>query len=58
MGDRIVVMRDGRIHQVGPPLQVYEHTVNRFVAGFIGIRLALAEDKMHFFDPETEQVIR
>ncbi|MBI4391551.1 MAG: sn-glycerol-3-phosphate ABC transporter ATP-binding protein UgpC, partial [candidate division NC10 bacterium] len=36
MGDRIVVMRDGRIHQVGPPLQVYEHPVNRFVAGFIG----------------------
>ena len=36
MGDRIVVMRDGRIHQVGPPLEVYEHPVNRFVAGFIG----------------------
>ncbi|HEU5395310.1 MAG TPA: sn-glycerol-3-phosphate ABC transporter ATP-binding protein UgpC [Candidatus Methylomirabilis sp.] len=36
MGDRIVEMRDGRIHQVGPPLQVYEQPVNRFVAGFIG----------------------
>ncbi|MGH7359994.1 MAG: ABC transporter ATP-binding protein [Candidatus Methylomirabilales bacterium] len=36
MGDRIVVMRDGRIHQVGPPLQVYANPVNRFVAGFIG----------------------
>jgi multiple sugar transport system ATP-binding protein len=36
MGDRIVVMRDGRVHQVGPPLDVYEHPVDRFVAGFIG----------------------
>ncbi len=36
LGDRIVVMKDGRIQQVGPPLAVYDQPANRFVAGFIG----------------------
>jgi len=36
MGDQIVVMRDGRIEQTGSPLQLYDHPVNQFVAGFIG----------------------
>lgn len=36
MGDRIVVMKDGVIHQIGNPLEVYNHPVNKFVAGFIG----------------------
>ena len=36
MADRIVVLRGGRIEQVGPPLELYNHPVNRFVAGFIG----------------------
>jgi multiple sugar transport system ATP-binding protein len=36
MGDRIAVMRDGRIQQVDAPLGLYTHPVNRFVAGFIG----------------------
>ncbi len=36
LGNRIVVMKDGRIQQVGAPLEVYDHPVNRFVAGFIG----------------------
>jgi multiple sugar transport system ATP-binding protein len=36
MGDRIAVMRDGRIHQVDTPLGLYSTPVNRFVAGFIG----------------------
>ncbi len=36
MADRIVVMRDGRISQVGAPLELYDHPVNTFVAGFIG----------------------
>jgi multiple sugar transport system ATP-binding protein len=36
MGDRIVVMKDGLIHQVGAPLEIYESPVNMFVAGFIG----------------------
>jgi multiple sugar transport system ATP-binding protein len=36
MGDRIVVMRDGFIQQIGTPLTLYNQPVNRFVAGFIG----------------------
>jgi iron(III) transport system ATP-binding protein len=35
-GDRVAVMRQGRLHQVGTPLEVYTHPVNRFVAGFMG----------------------
>jgi multiple sugar transport system ATP-binding protein len=36
LGDRIVVMKDGLIQQCAPPLEVYEHPVNRFVASFVG----------------------
>ncbi|MEM8756716.1 MAG: sn-glycerol-3-phosphate ABC transporter ATP-binding protein UgpC [Planctomycetota bacterium] len=36
LGDRICVMADGVIQQAGPPLEVYDRPVNRFVAGFIG----------------------
>ncbi len=36
MADRIVVLRAGRIEQVGAPLQLYNEPANRFVAGFIG----------------------
>ena len=36
LGDRVVVMKDGRIQQAGTPLAVYGNPVNRFVAGFIG----------------------
>lgn len=36
MGDRIVVMKDGLIQQVGEPLELYFRPANRFVAGFIG----------------------
>jgi multiple sugar transport system ATP-binding protein len=36
MADRIVVMRDGHIEQVGTPLQIYDAPVNSFVASFIG----------------------
>ncbi len=36
MGDRIVVMRDGNIHQIADPLTLYDQPSNKFVAGFIG----------------------
>ncbi|MDQ5872679.1 MAG: sn-glycerol-3-phosphate ABC transporter ATP-binding protein UgpC [Acidobacteriota bacterium] len=36
MGSRIAVMKDGRIQQVGTPLEIYERPVNLFVAAFIG----------------------
>jgi multiple sugar transport system ATP-binding protein len=36
MADRIVVMRDGLVEQIGGPLELYDKPVNTFVAGFIG----------------------
>ncbi len=36
LGDRIVIMKDGFIQQVGTPQEVYNHPYNLFVAGFIG----------------------
>ena len=36
LGDRIVVLANGRIQQVGRPIELYRRPVNRFVAGFIG----------------------
>jgi multiple sugar transport system ATP-binding protein len=36
MADKIVVLRDGRIEQVGSPLELYNRPCNQFVAGFIG----------------------
>ena len=44
LGDRIVVMRDGKIQQSDTPLKTYNHPNNRFVAGFIGM------PPMNFFD--------
>ena len=36
MGDTIVVLREGRVEQVGSPAELYDRPANRFVAGFIG----------------------
>ncbi len=36
LGDRVVVMKDGRVQQIGEPLELYNAPANRFVAGFIG----------------------
>ncbi len=36
MGDKIVIMKDGNVHQVDTPLNLYNNPVNKFVAGFIG----------------------
>ena len=44
LGDRIVIMRDGRIQQSGTPQDVFEHPSNVFVAGFIGT------PQMNFFE--------
>jgi spermidine/putrescine transport system ATP-binding protein len=42
MSDRIAVMNDGVIEQLGPPRDIYEHPATRFVAGFIGTSNLLA----------------
>jgi multiple sugar transport system ATP-binding protein len=44
LGDRIVVMKDGLVQQVGTPLELYRRPVNRFVASFIG------SPAMNFFE--------
>ncbi|MEM0947288.1 MAG: ABC transporter ATP-binding protein [Pseudomonadota bacterium] len=36
LADKIVVLRDGRVEQVGSPMELYNNPVNRFVAGFLG----------------------
>jgi multiple sugar transport system ATP-binding protein len=36
LGDRVVVMSDGKVQQAGPPLEIFERPRNRFVAGFLG----------------------
>ncbi|MBQ9437113.1 MAG: ATP-binding cassette domain-containing protein, partial [Lachnospiraceae bacterium] len=44
LGDRIVIMKDGVVQQVGTPQEVYEHPANLFVAGIIGV------PQMNYFD--------
>ena len=49
LGDRIVVMKDGMVQQIGTPQEVYSHPANLFVAGFIGM------PQMNFYDAELER---
>ncbi len=44
LGDRIVIMKDGVIQQIGTPQEVFDHPKNQFVAGFIGV------PQMNFYD--------
>lgn len=48
MADRIVIMKDGVIQQVGKPMELYDHPKNQFVAGFIG------SPQMNFFPVTLE----
>ena len=48
MADRIVIMKEGIIQQVGKPMELYDHPINQFVAGFIG------SPQMNFFDVTVE----
>ena len=50
LGDRIVIMRDGFIQQIGTPQQVFDHPANLFVAGFIGT------PQMNYFDGHLSMV--
>ncbi|MFL9924630.1 sn-glycerol-3-phosphate ABC transporter ATP-binding protein UgpC [Herbaspirillum lusitanum] len=50
LADKIVVLSEGRIEQVGTPQQLYHHPANRFVAGFIG------SPKMNFIDGSVAAV--
>ncbi len=44
MSDRIAVFSDGRIEQVGTPIEVYEHPANAFVADFVGVSNVVERD--------------
>ena len=49
LGDRIVIMKDGVIQQIGTPQEVFDHPANLFVAGFIGM------PQMNFYDAELTE---
>ena len=49
LGDRIVIMKDGVIQQIGTPEEVFNHPANLFVAGFIGM------PQMNLFDARLER---
>jgi len=60
MSDRIAVFNDGRIEQVSPPLELYEHPANEFVAGFVGVsnlverdggRMTIRPEKIELLEP-------
>jgi putative spermidine/putrescine transport system ATP-binding protein len=44
MSDRIAVFNQGRIEQVGPPADVYEHPQSEFIAGFVGVSNVIERD--------------
>ncbi len=48
MSDRVAVMANGRIEQIGSPVEVYERPASEFVAGFIGISNVLLRDGVRF----------
>ena len=48
MSDRLAVFNAGRIEQVGTPADVYEHPVNEFVAGFVGVSNVVERDGRRF----------
>ena len=49
LGDRIVIMKDGYVQQVGTPQELFNHPANIFVAGFIGT------PQMNFFDADLKK---
>lgn len=44
LGDRIVILQDGKVEQIGSPMELYHKPANKFVAGFIG------SPQMNFID--------
>ncbi|MBQ3295147.1 MAG: sn-glycerol-3-phosphate ABC transporter ATP-binding protein UgpC [Erysipelotrichaceae bacterium] len=49
LGDRIVIMKDGLIQQIGTPQEVFDNPINTFVAGFIGM------PQMNFYDGSLDK---
>ena len=58
MSDRIVIMRDGRIEQVGSPLELYEHPATEFAASFLGKSNFLKrDDGLYALRPEKIDIV-
>jgi putative spermidine/putrescine transport system ATP-binding protein len=59
MSDRIAVFNEGRIEQVGPPAEVYEHPASEFIAGFVGVSNVLERDgRRYTVRPEKIHILR
>ncbi len=58
MSDRIAVFNRGRIEQLGPPAEVYEHPESEFIAGFVGVSNVIERDgRRYTVRPETIRVL-
>ena len=62
MADRIVIMKAGVVQQVGKPMDLYEHPINKFVAGFIGspqmnfLNVTIEGNRITFSDGNKMQI--
>lgn len=52
LSDRIAVLNEGSVQQIGTPRQIYQKPANRFVAEFVGKSNAIAADENHLIRPE------
>ncbi len=65
LADRIVIMKDGEIVQIGTPWDVYHDSANMFVANFIGtpptnfikVRIGMEDDKLYLINPEFKVLL-
>ncbi|HET8821075.1 MAG TPA: ABC transporter ATP-binding protein [Thermoleophilaceae bacterium] len=58
MSDRLAVFAEGRVEQVGPPAEVYEHPANEFVAGFVGVSNIVEREGERFtIRPEKVRIL-
>ena len=58
MSDRIAVFNHGRIEQIGPPAEVYEHPASEFIAGFVGVSNVIERDgRRYTVRPEKIHVL-
>jgi putative spermidine/putrescine transport system ATP-binding protein len=59
MSDRLAVFNQGRIEQVGPPAEVYEHPQSEFIAAFVGVSNVLERDgRRYTVRPEKIQILQ
>ncbi|MCY7302618.1 MAG: ABC transporter ATP-binding protein [Thermoleophilia bacterium] len=58
MSDRVAVFNKGRIEQIGPPAEVYEHPTSEFIAGFVGVSNVIERDgRRYTVRPEKIQIL-